>query len=1700
MDEELAPDPSWGDPQPAGDDITGSAPSEEVRPDPSWGAATEPPQEYALKETRSWGIPEEMSASAPGAAARGFAREVVPSTAGGVTGVVVGAPVSAAATPFAGIPAGIVAGIGAAEGTRHLQDKLLDMLGLREGTGFFSKNQEMVDQLTQEWSKFGGELSSALPTFGTGIARNAAGKVISTVPVAGRAFGGGLQGGIETGREMWQGEDLDPAKIGANVAAGALLAKPRGWVPGGHGELFNNQQPPQTPIHGPVQGPPVPGGGTVPGQGFRMVGNPRDVQGTDVGFARPTQGPEAPLGNRTRSTTDDVIYQGQETPREGEILPPEGAQADTLRDAEFAMSQRDALKPDDPMREFWDNHIARLNEEINNPGKGRPSQEEDARWGPARDGDFTYVTDSDMARSNDVTTVAKGVAAENPRAPQVEGAGNPVGAPMQGRIAQRPSEPGRDYRKLPAPEQKDLGTTTGDHAPDIMTAMMDEAPSIVPEAPRSPAPQTPPPRMEATPAMREAAARRQAPEQQPEMRSEDITATVTPEEQARIQEGFKAVASMPKVVKQIQALPPKIQLRVLEQAANIIERHQKAEYDVGARPKTATGVVARSKADEARKSGALRAIDQAVQEHPRGKDELDVPLDKEGKQALVGRLEKMLGRSQELYRTPEGQAYSDNAGREQSDPLHYKPQKQSPSMVLARAAAKVVKSPTPANIRAYRATEKAAEGAKLTDIEATKDFQQTRAIEAGIEKRPGLLDTTYENQLAKHAVEPEPERQLHEKFDNSLQDESAVYKGQHDQLVDWINNLSDENYKALRDHDIENTLRTTNDPRETMHALMQDLADVQRKRPPVLELVPAEDGAVVKRTKVTDRKSLAAAEGRSEGRRIDPNSAEGKAIAAAALKLQPKTKDLAGLEAAEREGAQNKPKVIDGSDKSALEHWAKFIADEGGAVPLDRLLRNMSQWMQTAPQRVRDFFHPHGDPAAFEYGKQIGERGTLLNTRLTRIKAEALANARSAVLPDGSVPLPADFGRMYRAKENGTMASLTPAQRTYWDNYVQPLYDRAGTAYDELRDISQRLKLPNWETMPERKTNGTGFMDWMPRRRKGEQAWDRQDEFEPTTNRSLSNWAASAMDRDWFALQDRATGTRKIFHINEDGKMVFYQNQQAGRGQTAPASFDPRNIGAVLKARGPNNTVRDWVVDHATIDELMAHGRDQHGPLKFIDNPVVAVSDAYVGLRGALAKVKLLENIITDPEFQRMSTRRPNEAERMFGKGNYDKTDLPQLSGRYMPKPMAWAFDDLVKTGFHYGENSFWNSLARFAQNTLKPFYFLGPEVHVFNELDKYLVGRGVQGVTTGLPSGAKHFWEGLRSVRNQDALQAEIMDNGGNPMFMHSAVTRLMPNIGRAVNEDMSLRPWKYDPIMKVFGVNTRDTLSHWYQQSNKVMWWQSDVLYTAVYSELKAKGLSPREAVKETEKIIDSYVVPTTMGKTIGLEGTDAGRVLQQIATDPISANFGRFHYGLYKMGANVIKNMLGPNSTMSQRLAGAGQAAMLIAMANIVYPALSSLYSKVTGNEHSEFEKRGITRLASLPAEIAHGEKDIPDILRQAWTPSTVASAGMEVSRNRDFAGRKIIEPGSSFGAKVGQALEYGLGVVASPVKQASQGNAQGGPGFALQRFVEGNFGLKTPSPGASRYQDRREINQRRDVRAREKKPRGVIEQGVNWLGGR
>lgn len=1671
---DYAPDESWGEPE----EVTGS-----IAPPPKseysdadvkdWGTPSEQPQGYSQQDVQGWGTPEEVHASELGSAVRRGIMEIPAGLAGGAAGVVTGAAAGTLALPTAPftagigpVAAGLAAGVPAAMGASYLvhkgQDWVLDALGLSDGTGFMSKAQEVADRMENPKSTFTGELAGGiLPSFGAGIGGG--------VNAGARALGAGLQGGMEVGQELYRGEELDPYKIGVSTAAGAVFAKPRPWLDA------------ITPH----------GGGSAPSEPRAPGGGPQEPGGP--GNGRPGS-PEQPLS--------------------GEVIPPEQRalgyenNGRWAKDIESATEQRNAFDQTDPMWKFWDDYLRDLQSREDNKGWA----DVDASLGPrSNEHPFTYETGN---RANDVTTVAAGVAADNPRAPQIDGAGNPIGAPMQARAAQRPTGLLRDYRKTApetrgeivtqestrvseAPIHEDVAAALKGEQHEVSSpeevmgrnavdtaAQVQENQGIARHEPQLPAPAPPPPQAAARPAQPAMSPRPRAPGKTPV-----VTETVTPHEQRVLDAAKKALteANMPQVLERLNAMPPK---QAAVAATKLLTAIQSKTGEAtaagsagevrlpGKRPELASGVTARSKADLARKEGVIKAYDAAVSKYgtaPEG----------ETQGGLLSRLSNLVKHADEL-----------------SGGNKYRPNVKPPSWQLVQAARKVLAKPTPAGVKAFRQTEATLKGEGPAD-EGARLNQETARIEGDIEHRPQLSEAASEALVQQHT--PEQGRPDHETFTNEAGDESAVYTGQHNQLTNWLNSLSETSHAALmREHpDLALDVKTTQDPAELKMNLMDDLARLQEKAG-TFDAVPAETAPVTKRQPIKSRDDLAPTEpGKpaSAGRVVDKDSPEFKKLAAqyagGTAKKGPKY-DLEHEEAAQRTGAEDaqrriaEAEAVDGSEPSAMDHFRRMMSDESGAVPMDKFFRDIYNWMKKPPTATR------------VYADDLGYMFTRMSNRITQFNGELRANARAA-----PVLVPANNSRLYRAMETGEVGLLPAKLQEYHRDFIKPLETQYGKRYDEYRDLAIKHQIEGYDTLPERKNNGNGFMDWTARIQKGKQKWDHADEVDPYVGkgRSLDTAADTAELRGYFALQN-AAGARMTI-IPGDGHFTIMRNGAPTKVTYTSNTFDPHEVGATIKmkTKGKEDT---WTVDHSTIDEIkLAMGKNPNGTWKveYHDVPIVTMSNALYGLNSALERLKLYDEVVTSDTFKNNVKYGLTKAE--AAEQNLTQTNLPQFGKVWMPKRWAWVMDDFRKQGLgsvlQDGSSVSWlhDKVSAVSSALYKSIVVWAPLVQGMNELDKAVIGRGYNWVTpAGLKSLAVNGQKSLKSVWTQDHIQKEFIEAGGNPMYMHTVTHDLMPQLARRAGMEIERNLPKWDPFAKAFKISTADLLRTAYDKSNLPVWWLNDVLSTFRYLEEKQlRNLTPREAAQSTHDFVDSYTTSPTIGSDSNL-----ARATKQILSDPTISMFYSYHAGLLHSWATIFKNLLGPNATKQDRVRAAGQGAVAFILLTAAYPMLSAAYAKLTGEPTARFDPRGMSRVGDIIKDVAKGDKPVQDVGRNVlWTPSVPFDSGTRLWNNQDWRGKSIIDM-QGFDPKnaaraAGQLAEFGVGQTLPPYKTISQAMAQPGAdaGSVTKKLMEELIvgGFKTPSDAATRREMQLDKIRQRELKARNKRPGGLIERGVNSL---
>jgi hypothetical protein len=1740
-----------------------------------WNRASSSPQQAGAISADDWNNAEGETVAAPSAAGSAIRRGIMNAPVGAAAGVgtIGGAALGTLTDPVTG-PAGtfvggLAGGIGAGMLAQKGEDWILEKLGLDQGSGFASKSQRLADELAHPHASFAGELAgNILPSFGAGSGRM----------VAQRALGAGLQGGLEAGQEVYQGNGIDPTKVGIATAAGAAFPS------------FNRAGRALESRLAARMAPRTPG---TPGQ--QPPGQPPPAG---------TPAPEADLGDVSEDT-------GQP------------AQAAPSPELAFAQQQRDKLGQGHPLYDYWDAHARML--EAQEGGHASPDSDNDAVYGPF--GDQHVFRPEDADRANDVTTYARGIAAENAPAPQIEGAGNPIGSPMLQRTAQRPSGDQRDYRKnrpvtAPSGETSQPLSTDPVHE-DVARALavdepqtgFDQQTTREPEPTPPPAQEGPPPPVETglgrplnggvdatiqqatqlamrrpiveapmpsganstkdmngpvvvdprvPPELRRPVAVHETVEQTlmaqgmpyaqahkiatraeqqaveaagmnwkeyqdrwagilpeigrtpvtPEMRqqwaqaglhvdpeeaighyhqaAEDqavagaeqapVTAAVTPAQQRVLAATREQLKGMPRALQAFDALDPQAQLAAIERMRAELQTGAPAEGEptpviptettVGRAPRQkvdveGTKVSTRSKADAERKGGAVKAWDAAVAQFGEADKEGVIPTTTSDKAALVERLKQMV------------QHAADATGN--ANPIKaYRPNVKPASYNILKAAQRVIAKPTPANIRDYFAAVRLGK-------EGAKDLQQTSRIDSDIAYKPQIEEAPAEAMTAQAA--PPDAREFHEPFDNSSGDESQQYTVGQNRLRDWLNGLSDDTYSKLADihPELKTDIAATQDPVELMRNYMDDLAEQEGKRPGKIELVPAEDvkgkpqpvrtAADVDRFAPTPEGGAA---GTGKSLKNDPRFAE---LVAKYASAAPAKKGLR-LEALETpEASEARSATVDGSDQSFLDKVKAFGSDESGALS-GQAVASIGNWLKNSTS----YFSPRtqaqpGNPIK-DYGDQLGGWFTRMGARMSRATADLIANLHST--PDIGQ---ANAGQVYRAMERGEIAQLPSDLRDWYNNYIKPIADQYGPKYDELRTLAQKYGLAGGADMPERKSNpGNGWMNWVSRIRKDDTpSSENQDVF---AGKTLAAWSPTTQDRDFFALQN-SQGQRIIYKPG-DGEITIMRN---GSPQNVKVSnFNPTDIGATvrLKVKGQSDV---WTVDHAAIDEIKAATA---GKVQYHDNPAYTVNMSLNGLNNALERARQYRDIVESPEFSTMTaTNRAGKdaLEAAYPSERFIQPQLPQFKDTWMPEKWAWIMNDYHKRGIFSDSAAEKQTVDNLSMMAAKTFLTFGPQIHTLNEADKWATSRGFKWIS---PSGwgalVKTAPQAIKAAYTLDpAIYREITEAGGNPMAMHAVARNFSEQAAKLTGVDIAQNPSKWDYLGKYWGMTIPQLADAAYQKSTKFMWRTTDAMYIQRYLEERDNGYAPEDAVKRVEKFIDSY----QMGPTIG-----GSRLAKQVLSDPSVSYFAPYHYGVFRSWGNMAKGLMAPSSTMAERKEAAGQFLVQLALGYAFYPAMSAAYRAVTGEQDAEFKPRGMSALAHSASQVAQGQAGPEQVLRDVWMPGVPAQMAIEGFNNKDWRGQPIVPPraynGPSAVAKsASDVADWAARSTVAPYNTISYAaNAPGG-GIAkgAQRFAEDQLNIHNPSSGELKHNALIDKINAAAERARQKRPGGLIERGVN-----
>lgn len=975
-----------------------------------------------------------------------------------------------------------------------------------------------------------------------------------------------------------------------------------------------------------------------------------------------------------------------------------------------------------------------------------------------------------------------------------------------------------------------------------------------------------------------------------------------------------------------------------------------------------------------------------------------------------------------------------------------------------------------------------------------------------------------------------PRKPLKE-FRDPVHKEANFYNAEQNELRDWVNQLSDEDYELLASRqDIKLDTSGLNDPGRILRKYINDLevakkeqaARISAEPPPVREgaqtLPPMEKP---KPSEVRDVPADVRAQYAQQAAAEKLTPEQLAAFKARKEKLAAKPKEPQA-EARPPEADDEIARLVKAqkADEESDSLIAKFASDESGAFNA-KFIKNYVQQRRAARQAQQNpAWEAYGDSINSDVGK--ADRNTLKS----QIEAETMLR-NSMAAAEAAKMTPYKFNKIYKALERRDLASLPADLKKYYDDWIKPMRDLDAKVYQETYDINDKYKFRDMVD-PSIVTQ----TDNVPRFGIGEDPGNALKIHDPFKGRGLSGYSPNIDDRGYFALRDAAGNslTIKIPEGNKPDHFLVLRPGQPPQKVPFTAGFTGQLGQAVQVGKKGKQSV--YTLDHATVDEIETATRRG---VRYHTNPAWAYANRLFNNVAALEQMKLMAKLIDDGVIDSVVVTSVEEAK----KRGYDTTPtrltntplFRQYGNKdvYLPNPIRWELDDYSRPGIG-GETRFIEGMRRIGNEFSKVFNLNAPWVHVLNEYNRYLVGRGAKWLN---PVGtARHLADmpaAINDVLKRGPWQERMLDAGIKPLW---PTTRLQ-SIGDAAMKSFQMEiirnPSKWDPIFKVWGITAKEFYDKWYHATSHLTWFPIDVLTTMRFMEEVRNGWSDAEAAKRVNQWGADYSIKRTLM---------GSRLLQEGAVDPAVTLFGRWKRSLFESLASTTRNLVKGDPMLRDRakrenfgdrmaevkarqealgqlmtiaviavgmgeLARSGYNAMVGPEDKARKPwTVNRALEEATGRPGMELRPRGINAPVEKAAGVLAGTKGIGDVLTHAWSPNPAIQWGVDLLRQKDWRGEPITYKGNVFQnpgvipENIGSVAEY-LASNAAPIYGTlSRGYKKEGK---LQRGLEDlayeQFGINAPSEKAYRYQQKQEVYNNREQRHRNKNFQGIIPDLIN-----
>jgi len=451
-------------------------------------------------------------------------------------------------------------------------------------------------------------------------------------------------------------------------------------------------------------------------------------------------------------------------------------------------------------------------------------------------------------------------------------------------------------------------------------------------------------------------------------------------------------------------------------------------------------------------------------------------------------------------------------------------------------------------------------------------------------------------------------------------------------------------------------------------------------------------------------------------------------------------------------------------------------------------------------------------------------------------------------------------------------------------------------------------------------------------------------------------------------------------------------------------------------------------------------------------------------------------------------TRSNNEAQVR----GWKQSEIPDMKGIYLHPDLEQVLHNNYNPGIEGGPKLDWlRTINQFAVRSI----FWNPVPHSMNALMHYVVARGWDWLP--MPSNryganwTKSVIEGFKAAITQDELLQDLNRSGASLIMSKIDSQNVGKNLGYTLGTDLRNNPARWEQFARNWGLGRGvDAVNLIYNSAQRGLWTFSDALMASRVRELELNNpsMTREQAIAHARIHMPDYRLPIKM-----FGSSDLVRAM----SDQRLAIFGRYHMGVFNSLGRMTMDLF--KGTPEQRKEALGNVFALAALGFIVKPMLDGLVQTFTGTKEAETRPRGPLAPLTSAYEVAQGKKDLGMALGNIFTFSPGLKQIVQTLSNRDFAGRRIVEPGSSTLQKAAQYAEYSAGNLVSPYgtfgPAIQPGTAKGSP---LHEFLSQIFDVKVPTEKQIKGQKYGEQQIKQEEKKRAKKPRGLIEYGARQLG--